>query len=98
MKIGEVYLYKGKYPVYITGGAYESNGRVSNYWKFSHIRIDGVLGKKGGDYDNGGNEKFLLIKNAKVKTTIRLPDRVWNRKKAPNRRWVNIKDINTQQV
>lgn len=97
MRIGGVYLYKERYPVYITGGAYERNGRVSNYWKFQHIKKDGQLGKKGGDYDNGGPEKFCQITGAKVKTLIKLPSRVWNRKKAPNRRWINILDINLQQ-
>lgn len=49
MSIGKVYLYKGR-PVYVTGGQYESNGRISNYWSFLYINEDGSLGEEGGDY------------------------------------------------
>jgi len=65
--IGKVYRYKDIYPVLITNGEYECNGRVSNFWSFQYIRKNGTLGKKGHDYDTG---QFELIKNAKIVTRV----------------------------
>ena len=52
MFTGKVYIYKKKHKVLITGGQYESGGRVSNFWFFNFINKDGTLGKEGGDYNN----------------------------------------------
>jgi hypothetical protein len=56
MHVGGVYLYEDK-PVYITDGQYESNGRISNYWRFRYINKNGSLGESGGDY-GGCFEKY----------------------------------------
>jgi len=75
--IGGVYIYKKAksskgFPVYITGGEYESGGRVSNLWKFKRI-IDGiVIGSTGGDYNNEA-WKFKRVKDARVTIKIGLP-------------------------
>lgn len=51
MFIGNILLYKGKL-VYITGGSYKINGRISNCWSFKYVNKDGSLGESGSDYDN----------------------------------------------
>lgn len=54
LEVGQVFIYKKKYPVYITNGSYIGDyGRVSNYWRWRKINKDGFLSKKEyGDYDN----------------------------------------------
>lgn len=68
MEIGCLYLYKSnikkaKYQlVIITSGQYEVNGRISNFWNFTHIDSStGILTKyTGGDYDNDSS-KFIKV-------------------------------------
>lgn len=68
LKVGMVCLYDGK-PVYITEGAYEIGGRISNVWYWRDIKLDGTLGKKHSGYNNEG--RFTEYKG-KVKITFTL--------------------------
>ena len=72
MRIGGVYMYKGKYPVYITAGCFETGGRISNFWDFKKVKPDGTLSQREmGDYDNE-HGKFARIKGAKVAIMVTL--------------------------
>lgn len=47
---GGVFLHPEEGPIYITDGAYEIGGRVSNAWGWKKVNPDGTLGKKGHGY------------------------------------------------
>lgn len=36
--------------VYVTGGQYEVNGRISNFWYWRKLNPDGTLGAEGHGY------------------------------------------------
>ena len=75
--IGGVYIYKKTsrskgFPVYITGGEYESGGRICNFWDFKRI-TDGIIGGQIlGDYNNEA-WKFKRVIDAKVTIKVELP-------------------------
>jgi len=80
-QIGRVYLHYGR-PVLVTGGQYESNGRISNFWDFKYIdRCTGRLSRNTyGDYDNH-EDAFRLVRGAKVETKIILPKKTTRTRK-----------------
>ena len=52
--------------VLITGGCYESNGRLSNSWSWQDINEDGTLGKENSGYGNFYQPKENYITETKI--------------------------------
>ena len=73
--VGRLYFYLKKYGakpklVLITDGAYEINGRISNFWNFSYITKKGFISSiNGGDYDNEV-WKFKPARGYRIETKV----------------------------
>ena len=48
--VGRVSKHPDGYFVYVTAGAYEVRGRISNFWYWRRLNSDGSLGEKGHGY------------------------------------------------
>lgn len=60
LNIGGVFRHPVDGVIYVTGGAYEIGGRVSNHWRWRKVNKDGTLGEEGHGY--GGHWKRLDAK------------------------------------
>jgi hypothetical protein len=52
--------------VLITGGQYESNGRLSNSWTWKDVNSDGTLGKQNSGYGNFYKPKETYFIKTKI--------------------------------
>lgn len=55
IQIGSVYDHPEHGPIYITGGTYQDRNRISNFWDWQKVNLDGSLDTKqlcgyGGDW------------------------------------------------
>ncbi len=71
--IGQVRRHPKHGVVYITGGAFYIEGRLSNHWTFRKVLKDGRLGRSDGDYGSAtwptpkGAEIRVILKKGKFK-------------------------------
>lgn len=76
MEIGKLYLYKEMETskpklVVVISGAYEVNGRISNFWRFKYITKKGYISKRGGGDYNNAKYKFRYIRGYTIKFELK---------------------------